>query len=124
VLEAFNLIVKADAFYGLHLFDRVKVPKETDPVGYYIGCSGIFKEKFWKIDIWFMSQDHKQSVELMQSIKEKITDEKRLVILELKTYRDENNLPISGKDIYEGVLNANITNVTELEEYLRKIVIH
>jgi hypothetical protein len=121
VLDAFNRIAKDEFFYGYYFFDRKKFPKEGMPLGYYIGLKGYRKERIWKVDLWFLTEEDAPSSVLMKFIKDNLTEKSQIKILELKKYRDENNLDISGKDIYEAVLKSNIQTEDELRSYISKL---
>ncbi len=70
----------------------------------------------WKLDIHFVTSEDSRGAKVTQELKEKINDENRIVILELKDqlashpkYRKE----IFSMDIYSSVFDHNVHNLEE-----------
>jgi hypothetical protein len=77
----------------------------------------------WKLDIHFVTSEDSRGAKVTQELKEKINDENRIVILELKDqlashpkYRKE----IFSIDIYSSVFDHNVHNLEEFKEYLKQ----
>lgn len=81
------------------------------PYGRYIGLKTQINEERWKFDIWFISEaEAARNRDTLDISKVELTEEQRTKILELKQYRKEHNLKVSGQEIYEAVLEKGITN--------------
>lgn len=76
------------------------------PDGYYIGLKRRFAGEKWKIDIWLVSKSEQDKFDRknFDIAKTTITPAQREEILRLKKDRKENNLKISGQEIYKKVL--------------------
>lgn len=76
------------------------------PEGYYIGLKKRFVGEKWKIDIWLVSKSEQDKFdrENFDIAKTTITPAQREEILRLKRDRKENNIKISGQEIYKKVL--------------------
>ena len=88
--------------------------------------SGSWKdnEEVWKIDCWFVTKDESRTLDYTESIKEKLTDEKRKIILEIKNQiwkSPKYKKQIYSVDIYYGVLDAGVTDMDSFREYLKSI---
>jgi hypothetical protein len=80
------------------------------PIGKYLGLKTYLNEERWKFDIWLISEEEHAKVRTSLDIsKMSLTEEQRMKILEFKKYRKDNNLKISGQEIYEAVLEKGIT---------------
>lgn len=87
------------------------------PYGRYIGLKTQINDERWKFDIWFISEAEAARDRGMLDIsKVELTEEQRTKILELKQYRKEHNLKVSGQEIYEVVLEKGLI---DLEEYFK-----
>lgn len=85
------------------------------PHGHYIGMKQRLNGEKWKIDVWFVSikefdQRKDSFIDISSTL---ITDEQRVLILEIKKYRKDNALKISGQEIYVAVLKNGIKSVEE-----------
>lgn len=103
------------------------------PTGIYLGVKYYSKdlkaeellgasEKVWKIDIHFVLEKDSKGVSKTQEVADKLTDEKRKIILKIKgvvfkspKFRKE----IFSMDIYEAVLNQGVKDIFEFKDYLR-----
>ncbi len=77
----------------------------------------------WKLDIHFVTNEDSRGVAVTKDLKEKITEENKKIILELKhelashpRYRKE----IFSMDIYKSVFDHNVKNIDEFKEYLNQ----
>lgn len=88
------------------------------PHGHYIGMKQRLNDEKWKIDVWFADrkeyEDRKKN--LLDIASSTLTDEQRELILEIKEYRNDNKLNISGQEIYEAVINKGIKNLEEFKK--------
>lgn len=106
-LVVFNEIVKNTKFNSYYIGDWNGTNLHPEfPEGYYIGLKIWFANEKWKIDIWLMSKVEQEKFGRVHFdiTKAKITLEQSEEILRLKKHRRENNLKISGQEIYEKVL--------------------
>lgn len=85
------------------------------PHGHYIGMKQRLNGEKWKIDVWFVGKEEfeQRKKNLLDISSVTLTDKQRQIILEIKKYRNDNKLKISGQEIYEAVLNKEVTNVDE-----------
>jgi len=87
---------------------------EQFPNGRYIGLKTYIEEERWKCDIWFVSvKESERDRQKLGISKIDLTEEQRKIILEFKLYRKENNLKVSGQEIYEAVLEKKMTDPTD-----------
>ena len=75
----------------------------------------------WKIDLWIVPKYHlDESIEYSESIINKMDEEKRKLILEIKNVVSSNyNRKYSSKEIYDAVLEKNILSLEEFKNYLK-----
>lgn len=83
------------------------------PDGYYVGLGYWLGSEKWKIDIWLTDSENENNKYYTKLIEEKCDDRKKLTILEIKKYRQDNKLKIGGAKIYDAVLVNNINSVNE-----------
>lgn len=80
-------------------------------------------EKLWKIDIWFLSANNVQGSAKTREIKDKLTEEKRDSILEIKNVLAHNpqyRKTIKSSDIYIAVLDKDVKDMIGFERYLKE----
>lgn len=93
------------------------------PKGLYISIEGYGKtEERWKIDVWFLPPRKPDGENYNEWIKNKITDENRLIILSIKNKVAIN--PKYGKeifsiDIYKAVIENGVQNLDDFKKYLQ-----
>jgi len=79
----------------------------------------------WKIDLWVVDRERAEgSIIYSNDILNKLTDEKRLLILEIKKEYFNNNdygKCFSSREVYSAVINKNIKSVNEFKEYLNNL---
>jgi len=81
------------------------------PKGRYIGLKTYINDERWKFDVWFISEhENNRDRGKLDISKANLTEEQRLKILKFKQYRKEHNLKVSGQEIYEAVLEKEITD--------------
>lgn len=80
------------------------------PEGYYLGLKKRFVGEKWKIDVWLVSTGEQEKLDrgCFNIATATITPEQREEILRLKKERKENNLKISGQEIYQRVLRIGL----------------
>lgn len=99
-------------YLGIKYFDDIPIQEQ-------FGAS----EKVWKIDIWFLTKENAQGAIKTKEIEEKLTDEKRKIILEIKEALATNpkyRKTIFSMDIYNAVLDNEVKNLEEFKGYLSK----
>lgn len=76
----------------------------------------------WKIDLWVTSEEWwKESEIYMNNILTKLTNEKKLIILEIKkefSYTKDYGRKFSSKQIYSSVLDHGVTTVKQFAEFI------
>lgn len=99
-------------YLGLKYFGEDIKPEEM------LGSS----EKAWKIDLHFVLPEDSQGITKTRELKDKLTPEKRQAILQIKEviatnpkYRKE----VFSMDIYQAVLDHNVTDLGGFEKYLQ-----
>lgn len=94
------------------------------PKGLYWGIYTIIDGNEWKIDIWCV--DSKQAKEFKKdiiSMKEKINDERKDLILQIKSKicnHAEYRKGILSIDVYDAVINHNINTIDEFKIWAKK----
>ncbi len=82
-------------------------------------------EYVWQLDMHFVLQENARSYERTQKIKEQLTDETRLTILEIKDFLKRNNpkykKSIQSTDIYNAVLDNDVKVLEGFKKYLKSI---
>ena len=79
----------------------------------------------WKIDLWVVDKERTEGSEIYSNnILNKLTDEKRILILEIKKeYLDskEYGKIFSSREVYDAVINKNIKSVKQFRDYIKKL---
>lgn len=106
-ISALNEFVSKDEFRGYFFYNFVKRRKKGFPKGYYIGIKTKYKNRKWKLDIWFMKEMDKCSDDFMKYVKKNLTDKKRKEILTEK-FKIKNSIkkPKTSFDVYSDVLGG------------------
>ncbi len=91
------------------------------PHGHYIGMKQRLNGEKWKVDVWFVDKEESENrnKNLLDIASITLTEEQREVILEIKKYRMDNKLDISGQQIYEAVLNKGVGGVDDFKNTLQ-----
>ncbi len=121
ILGIFNQIVASTKFNSYYIGDWNDSNVHPEfPYGYYIGLKVRYAEMRWKIDIWFVDFEEQEKFDKknLDITKMALTKEQREAILLFKQYRQENNIKISGQEIYRMVLNQNITTLDDFKRQL------
>lgn len=108
--------------YRMSFRNEFKIQTPNLPLGYYWGVyTNLEPEKSWKIDIWAMSSDQIKSFEKkLKETQSKMTQEKRLTILDIKNQLATNPERISSMIIYKAVLDKNIKSMEEFKEWMKE----
>ncbi|MEI7463436.1 MAG: hypothetical protein WCK03_03515 [Candidatus Taylorbacteria bacterium] len=120
-LDIFNEIVALTKFNSYYIGDWNDSNVHPEfPYGYYIGLKTRIGDIKWKIDMWFLSiaEQERFDKENMDVTKLTLSDEQREAILTFKKYRQENNIKISGQEIYELVINKGVKKLDEFKRLL------
>lgn len=76
----------------------------------------------WKIDLWVTSEEWwSESKQYMNNILEKLTDEKKKVILEIKkefSNSSDYGRKFNSNNVYSAVLDNHVNSVTEFKNFL------
>lgn len=89
----------------------------------FIGIKNYFGAKHnWYIDIWMTDKSEYTGFGQVEFFEHNLTEKQRKIILEIKEYYNRLDMLNDGFSsiIYEAVLNENIINRTQFEQYLRK----
>jgi hypothetical protein len=114
-ISAFNRFAEDGLFQSCHYFNWSDWRREYFPKGYYLGLQVPVGEVKWKVDIWFIKEETDYEKTIVPKLK-KLSDEKRLLILQLKHYRNENKLDVSSADIYKMVLEDKLKSIEDLKK--------
>lgn len=121
-LEVVNVLFKKENVYSLNIQDFRKSIYPDRPQGIYCGIKYLkSKDTFWKIDIWFLPESSAEDV--VEEVKNKLTDETREIILTIKNEMREktkHGKEVSGMDVYKAVLDNGVKNLEEFKGYLEK----
>lgn len=109
-INALNKLIEMEKFRGYFFYDWVKYRKEEFPIGYYVGLKTKIDNEKWKIDIWFLEKPVPELVGM-----DKLDNNKRNIILKIKSERDARNLLISSYEIYDSVINRGFENIEDFE---------
>lgn len=102
------------------LFNWIKYRDPRFPKGWYIGLRDVYRNRKWKIDIWFLTQKQVAGLPFVTWENRKITDRQRQLILSFKQYRDGHKLEIQSFDIYQAVLTKGAKSIGQVLSYCRK----
>ena len=106
--------------------DRVNFPHahgDQRPTGYWIAPDIVFGDNVWNLDIWFQKPEwYTGNTNSYEEKLASIGDEQKIAILSLKEELiNSGNYGIGRKfqsaDVYDGVLDANVKTVSDLEAY-------
>jgi hypothetical protein len=121
IYKIVKILFSKENTYKIALQDFRKSIFPNRPHGLYFKLILLEKPKtFWKIDIWFFSNEDK-SIEFVDWVKSNITKEKREIILKIKNElgkRLTDSSEISGSQVVRAVLKNNVKNTMEFEKYL------
>lgn len=123
VLEVFDKLMTENYFYAYNIADFYEKAKRPGiDKGYLIGLRfwtpGAKWDKRWKFDIWFFENENPHQRAIAEMITNKLTPEKRQIILSLKDWRDQYNKGIESYNIYRAVLENEVKTPEELLSYL------
>lgn len=119
VLKALNSFIHQEFFNGYLYYDFTNFKREGFPKGDYIGLKTRVNNVKWKIDIWFLNQDLPKRKELINSM-QKLSNEQKKLILELKHYIKERDLDIPSTVVYENILTNKIHNIGDFIKLIDK----
>lgn len=122
--ELVDYLFEKKNIYKLALQDFRKSIYSGRPQGLY--CKVTYLEKpdiFWKIDVWFFVEGNDDGIKFVDWVKSNMTEEKRITILKIKSELGERlsiSTGISGSQVVRAVLENNVRNIEECENYLKK----
>lgn len=112
-IKALNELVEKNDFRGYMFYDFVKRRRKGFPKGYYLGAKTRFKNKKWKIDIWFMNEMDRGSDRMMNYIKNNLNDKSKKTILKIKKQAKDKRLDVSSHLIYLAVIKRGVKSFRE-----------
>lgn len=123
--EVIDQLLKITALDGLAMTDRFHFPKDNAPKGIWFGPPIWHNQNKWNIDIWLVTQNERYSHHNSPLHKRmlSITEEQRKIILEIKNQllkKGLKNKGITSVEIYNAVLDSNITNLSDYLKYSQK----
>ncbi len=121
--ETVNTLFYSPKLKYLTLIDFRKSINPNTPKGLYIGIKYWFENKEWKIDVWFMPPRSKDSENLNEWIKDKLNDENRKTILQIKNqvYKNpEYRKEFFAVDIYKAVIEKRVKDLEGFKQYLKQ----
>jgi len=106
-------------YYHCHWLNSGKNPNL--PRGYYIGLKTMYRDREWKIDLWFVSSAEQQRQEERLNICNiQLSHAQRITILCLKQYRNDADIKVSGQKVYEAVLINGVTTIAGFRKWMKK----
>ncbi len=100
---------------GFMLQDWVQFHHEDLPTGLYFGLKRDYRDRFWKVDIWLLTESAPEQAAFHEAMS-RLTPEPRKAILLLKQWRDQHSRNTPSMKIYEAVLSGQAYDV---ESFLR-----
>lgn len=129
----FELVKSAKNRIDFDVTDNTTKENPVTPRGFYIGMKyfgnlGYPERKaahpdVWTIDMWFVKNENAIGRAKTREMKDRLTEEKRRYILEIKNALKDNpkyHQQFGGVDIYDAVINKNVTNLEQFGEYLKE----
>lgn len=105
--KSLKKFIKSKQFMKVQYGDFINFPRNNRPKGYIINLFLEYKEKPWKVEIWFLA-DIDSSLKEMILIENKLNQENKLNILKEKEKREKFNISkkeLSSYKIYKDILN-------------------
>ena len=119
-IKALNELIERNDYRGYLFYDFVKRRRAGFPKGYYLGAKTRFKNKKWKIDIWFMSAMDKKSDKLMNFVKINTDIKSKKIILSIKKSCKDRQLDISSYLVYLAVIENGVKTYNEFIKIMKK----
>jgi len=126
LFKSIEYLFQLPNIYSLPWIQDFRKSIHTDrPQGLYLQATYLIPpETFWKIDIWFLPDNHFSSHKKVNEIKAKLTDKNKQIILTIKNEMKDGLVKgkeISGIDVYTAVLDHNVKNLSEFKEHLSNV---
>ena len=121
--EAVNQLFYEQSLKYLTLINFKHSKNPVTPKGLYIGIKYWLENKEWKIDVWFIQPRPRNSENMNEWIKDKLNDQNRKVILEIKSQIQDSSKykkEIFSVDVYKGVIEDKVQNLEDFKNYLAK----
>lgn len=121
--EVVNKLFYEPSLKYLTLINFKNSKNPITPKGLYIGIKYWYDDKEWKIDVWFIPPRKSGTENYNEWIKDKINDENRKIILEIKSQIHDNpkyRKSIFSIDIYKAVIENGVTDLDGFKKYLEK----
>lgn len=130
VKETFKNILMSivdDEIFKFGMFQNLlKKTKPNLPYGFYLGLNKKIDGVKFNVDVWVVSNldeiydkfPKKEALLINYLESGKVTKQEREVILKLKKYKQDMNLPIKSFMIYDAVINNRVSTAEELDKLI------
>ncbi|MBU2595290.1 hypothetical protein KJ713_00430 [Patescibacteria group bacterium] len=120
-VELLNELIEQNYFDKYALDDWVKINDPRLPEGYYIGLKKRISDykKRWKIDIWQLTKDTPGSLKYQKLIKDRLNNDLRKLILELKDLRNSKYPDLPSTTIYSLIFNGKVRSKEDFKNYFK-----
>ena len=122
LLQVAKKLIKHKQVVDITLRDYRHDTNPNKPKGLYLGCQYEYSGERWKIDIWLLKPQHKQTLDIAPQL-ENLTPEQKISILRIKNafWNDHRyRKSITSIDIYNAVLYHNIESVDGFNSYINQ----
>ena len=107
-------------FWNAFLFgDWVQFRHKGFPEGYYVGLKRTFRQRRWKIDIWNLPTVPQELLHYDQWVTDHLSHDKKLLILEIKRWREASGREVPSKLIYDFVLSGRVNSLESFKALLQ-----
>ena len=115
--DVLEKIIDLRLFQKYEYGDFVKFKREDRPESYIVNMRQTFEGQKWEIEAWFFKKYPKSQEEMDKLIKEKLNQENKEIVLEIKRKREEEGVDkhkINSAEIYRQVLIEGVKDYEEL----------
>lgn len=123
--QAWRILNKliAQGFWNAFLFgDWVQFRHKGFPEGFYVGLKRTFRRKRWKIDIWNLPTVPQELLHYDQWVIDNLSIDKKLLILEIKRWREFSGRQVPSKLIYDLILSGKANSLESFKALLQSEV--
>ena len=109
VLDAHRRFMEDDIYNGVLYYDWERYQNPDFPHGHYVGLKLPWRDRPWKIDLWFVREDRNRGAQ--EWIQAGLNDQTRSAILRLKHWRNTFQPRMSSMKIYDAVLRRGVRDI-------------